>query len=137
MLDLDLSVVFISLLVWVLVAVLSRLYFRPVGEIIRKREEKVARDSQELESLTRNIEEKTQKIEKTLSDAKRESVHLKEELIRKGEAVKGRMLEDAREESKKLLGVKMEELERQIRDAEEKLLAEVGGFSEKIKEILL
>ena len=137
MLDLDISVVFISLLLWVLVVVLNRLYFRPVGEIIRRREEKVVKDSQELESLTSNIEEKTQTIEKALADAKRESVHLKEELIKKGETVRDQVLDEAREKSKELLDLKTNELERQIRDAEKKLLADVGGFSKKIKDTIL
>ena len=136
MLDLDISVLFISLLIGALVMVLNRLYFRPVGEIIRRREDKVVKDSQKLESLTSNIEEKTQTIEKALADAKRESVHLKEELIKKGETVRDQILDEAREKSKQLLDLKMDELERQVRAAEKKLLAEVGNFSKKIKDTI-
>jgi hypothetical protein len=51
--------------------------------------------------------------------------------------VRDRVLEEAREKSKQLLDIKMDELERQIKDAEKKLLADVGSFSKKIKDTIL
>jgi F-type H+-transporting ATPase subunit b len=137
MLDLDISVIFISLLILLLMALLNKLYYRPVGNIIKNREEKIKQDSTQLESMTSEIEEKTLAIEQVLLDTKKETIHLKEELIQKGEEVRDQIIDEARKKSKALFERKMIELDGEISLAEKKLIDEIRAFNQQLKKTLL
>jgi F-type H+-transporting ATPase subunit b len=117
--------------------ILNKIYFNPVGKIINERENKIARDSQKLESMTAEIEDKTRTIEKVLADSRRESLHLQEELIQKGEAVRDRMIVEAREKSKSLFDQKMRQLDSEISRAEEQLSGDIESFSRKVRDTFL
>lgn len=137
MLDLDISVIFISLLILLLMVLLNKIYYRPVGNIIKKREDKIEQDSTRLESMTSEIEEKTLSIEKVLLDTKKETILLKEELIQKGEAVRDQIVEEARKQSKALFEKKMNELDGEISQAEKKMIDEIRLFNQQLKKTLL
>ena len=123
--------------VWFLMVVLNRLYFKPVGRIMAQRESKIQEESSRIDSMTREIEEKTQLIEQTLKDTKKESTQIKGELIKKGETTREQIITDARETSRKHLETKKKELDREIAGAEEKLEKQISVFSEKMKEIFI
>jgi F-type H+-transporting ATPase subunit b len=137
MLNLNISLVFVALLVWLLMIVLNRIFFKPVEQVIMQRESKIENESNRIESMTREIEEKTQQIEKKLGDAQKEFVAIKEDLIKKGEDVREQILIEARVESQKLLETSMKELDVQVAVAEEKLTHEVGVFRAKLKDIFI
>lgn len=137
MLNLDSSVFIVVVLVWLLLMVLDKLYFKPVGTVIDQREAKIKRESAQIESMTAEIEEKTRHIETTLKDAKKDASRIKEELIKKGETVREKIVTDAREKSKELFNSKMIELEREIAAAEEQLVKQIALFSDKMKEIFI
>lgn len=137
MLSLDISLVFVALLVWFLMVVLNKIFFKPVGLVLEQRESKIESESSRIESMTREIEEKAQQVETKLKDAKKESARIKEELIKKGEEAREQLLVKTRIESQKLRETRMNELDAQIVAAEKKLTQEVGVFSEKLKEIFI
>ena len=102
MLELNIyNVVFVAVLVWLLMVVLDKIYYKPVGRIVNERNSKIEKESSQIESMTNEIGEKTQHIEKIIIDAKKESSRIKEALIKKGEEVRGQIITDARENSKK------------------------------------
>ena len=137
MLDLDSSIFVIIALVWTLLIILDRIYFKPVKDVIDNREGKIALESGQIEKMTHEIEEKTGRIENILREAKWDAASLKEELTREGEIIKEQVRSDTREESKKIFADKMNELDREILAAEEKLEKEINLFSQKIKEIFI
>lgn len=137
MLNLDSSLLFVALLVWLLMVVLNKIYFKPVGLVLEQRESKIESESNRIETMTYEIDEKTQQIEKKLKDAKQDSARIKEELIKKGEEAREQLLTRTRGESQKLRALKMKELDAQIIAAEEKLSQEVGVFSDRLKEIFI
>jgi len=137
MLNLDVSVLVVIALIWLLMNILNKIYFSPVGKIIAERENKIARDSQKLESMTVEIEEQTQTIEKVLADSRRESINLQEELIQKGEAVRDRMIVEAREKSKSLFDQRVKQLDSEISRAEQHLSGEIESFSRKVRDTFL
>ncbi len=137
MLNLDISLFFVALLVWLLMLVLNKLYFKPVGQVLEQRESKIVSESSQIESMTREIEEKTQQIEKKLKDARLESARIREELIKKGEEAREQLVIKTRIDSQKLRETRMQELDTQVAAAEEKLALQVGVFSNKLKEIFL
>lgn len=137
MLNLDSSLFVVIVLVWLLLMVLDKLYFKPVGAVIDERETKIKHESAQIESMTGEIEEKTRNIETVLKDAKKESTKIREELIKKGEEVREKIAADARKRSKEHFASKMKDLDIEITEAEKKLVQEIGLFSDKMKEIFI
>ncbi|MCX6579046.1 MAG: ATP synthase F0 subunit B [Candidatus Aminicenantes bacterium] len=134
MLNLDNSLFFVALLVWLLMIVLNRIFFKPVGQVIMQRESKIENESNRIESMTREIEEKTQQIEKKLDDAQKKFAAIKEELIKKGEEARKQHLIETRIESQKLFETKMNELDVQVAAAEEKITRGIGILIAKLNE---
>jgi len=137
MLDLDISLFFISALVGILMVVLNKIYLKPVGQILEERETKIEKETNQIETMSRKIDEKTQDIEKVLKNTQMESRKIKEELIKKGEEVREQIIANAREKSKTMFDTKMKQLDDEIITAEKKLEQQIGAFSDKIKDIFL
>ncbi len=138
MLELNIyNVVFVAVLVWLLMVVLDKIYYKPVGRIVNERNSKIEKESSQIESMTNEIGEKTQHIEKIIIDAKKESSRIKEALIKKGEEVRGQIITDARENSKKTFETYMKQLDEEIAAAGKKLEQEIELFSDRIKEIFI
>jgi len=137
MLELNTSLFAVSALVGILFFVLNRLYFRPVGQLIKERENKIEQENTRIETNLSEIEEKTGHIEAVLREAQKESRRVKEELIKKGEEVREHLITDARENSRRVKDTKISQLEEEIMAAEKKLEQEIGLFSSKIKEIFI
>ncbi|HLP45181.1 MAG TPA: ATP synthase F0 subunit B [Candidatus Kapabacteria bacterium] len=137
MLNLDISLIFVALLVWFLMTTLNRIFFKPVGYVIHQRESKIKSESSRIESIDGEIEKISLLLEKKLQDAKKESARIRDELMKKGEEAREQLLIKTRSESQKLLATKMNELDVQILAAEKKLTEEVGVFSAKLKEIFI
>jgi len=135
MLNLDSSLFVVIALVWILMIVLNKIYFKPVKNVIDEREGKIAFESGKIDKMTQEIEEKTGRIENILREAKWDAAAVKEQIIRQGEEVREKIISDTREESKKNFAERMAELDREIAAAEEKLEQEIDHFSRKIKEI--
>lgn len=137
MLDLDISVLFIAVSIWLLMVVLNKIYFKPVGTVIAEREDKIKKDSDKLQSLLNDVEQKTLEIEKVLVDAKRESMVLQEELIKKGEDVRNKMIAESKSRSKGLFQEKIDQLNDEIQIAEKKIMGDIEVFTQRMKEIFL
>lgn len=130
-------VLFIALLVWALMIILNKLYVKPISKIIDEREAKIERETAQIESMSNEIEEKTLEVENVLKDARKQSSKIKEELIKKGETIREKIVADAREDSRDHFNKKMDELDLEIKDAETKLEQEISHYSDKLKEIFI
>jgi F-type H+-transporting ATPase subunit b len=137
MLNLDVSVLFVIIIIWLLMAILNKIYYKPVGKVIQERERRIEEDTQKLVSMTRGIEEKTGQVEKILHDSRKESLQIREDLIGKGEAVREQFIIDARARSKALFEKKMKELNQELVRAEKHLSQQIDRFSEQIKDAFL
>ncbi len=131
------EILFVLATITILMIVLNKLFFKPVGGIIKEREVKVKADSEILQNMVEQINEKTSKIESELKKARREAGRLKEDLIKEGESVKDKIIEETRDKTKTLMLQKMTELETTLVEAEKKLGKEISSFSDKIKEKFL
>ena len=137
MLDLDISVFYIIVIVGILLWALNRIFFKPVGEIINTREEKISKESKEIELLTDELENRSSEIENSLKLAKREAARLREKLIVEGENIRSGLLVETREKANALFSEKMRKLDVEIIAAEEELKSEIGTFTEKIERIFI
>lgn len=132
MLNLDISLFIVFGLVWLLMVILNKLFYQPVGDLLTEREEKMVAETQEIQKQQKALVERTQQLEDILHKARRDSLKLEEEIIREGERVKGKTVEETRSRAKEILKEKMVQLERDIQTAETKLRGELQLFSEKI-----
>ncbi len=137
MLELDISLFGVFALVAILLVVLNRFYFKPVGQVMEERENKIETENAAIDTNMREIEEKTRHIETVLKDAQTDSRKIKEELIKKGEEVREQVIIDARENSREMLAARMKQLDEEIKTAEKTLEQEISVFSSKIKEIFI
>jgi len=137
MLNLDASILVVIILISLLVKIMNKIYFKPVGKIIEERENKISQDSRKLEAMTVEIEEKTQDIEKVFNESRKKSMRLQEELIQKGEAVRDQLVIETRKKSKSMFGEKMKQLDAEISRAEKYLSNEIESFSKKVRDTFL
>lgn len=137
MLSLDFSVVAVFLLVWLLMAVLTRIFFQPLGAIINQREEKIAGDRQRLERLLEEISAKSRALEGKVQEAQQDALRIRQERSRQGEALREQLVEKARQRAADLLTAKMADLEKEIAQAQRQLECEVAAFSRQLQETLL
>ena len=135
MLDLDLSFLLILALIWILMLIMDRIFFRPVGETIRHREATVAADERRLNELNTEINAGAQRIETSLQKARLQSVKTREELIAQGEAAREELIAGARQQARQVMDREMERLEREIHSAEVQLQKQAGEFSRQISRI--
>lgn len=135
MLDLDLSFLAILVLVWVLMLVLDRVFFTPVGDTIKRREAMVEADARRLEELSAGIEQGTRRLESSLNQARQQSLKLREELIARGESARDELVADARQHARKTMEKEMSRLDKEIQSAQTRLQEQAGEFSAKISEI--
>ncbi len=137
MLDLDVSLFVVFALVWLLMMVLDRLFFRPVGRIIDERETRGRRDSEKLAALLAETEKKTLAVETRLREARRHAALAREEWVRRGEAARAAMAESARTEAARKLEAGMARLDGDIAAAEARLRLDVASFSDQIRRAFL
>lgn len=137
MLDLDISILVVFVLVWLLMIILGKLYYRPVGNVITERENKINREQKELETISAEIMSKSEDIERALKAARQEAVHLKEEIIRQGEAAREQIVADARAQAKQVFAGKMKELGKELESAERALKKEITDYKKKLETLFL
>jgi len=135
MLDLDITVIYTIIILWTLLVILNKIFYKPVGRIINTREKKAETEISEIENMKNDIEKRSAGIESVIKKARKDSIAVSEDIIRKGETAREEMLLSAREKSSEDLKKRMGELDKEIVDAESKLKGEIKNFSRKIEEI--
>ncbi len=135
MLDLDITVLYIIIILWFLLVVLNKVFYKPVGKVIDEREKKIDTENSMIEELVSNIEKKSLEVESILKKARKDSVEISEELIKKGELARAKLLNETREKTELMFKERMVKLDKELADAEVKLKSEIGTFSKKIEKI--
>jgi len=117
--------------------VLDKIYYKPVGKIVGQRENKIEKDSASIEHMIADVENKTKNIEDVLTKARKDSMKLKENLIKKNEEKIEILISEEKENSRKIFKENMKKLDEEIAYAEKKLEIEIDKFSNEIKEKFL
>jgi F-type H+-transporting ATPase subunit b len=137
MLELNSSFLWIFFLIWLLYFVLDRIFFKPIGGIIRQREAKIAADSGRHENMVAQIEDRARAVEERLGQARRDAQRSQEGWLKQGEEVRSRAVAAAREQAARVLDERTAQLEKEIAAAEQVLLQQVSAFSAKIRQSYL
>lgn len=135
MLDLDITVFYTIIILGVLLFVLNKIFYKPVGNIINERERKSETENSEIERMKADIKDRSARIESVMKKAKKDSIGISEKIINEGESARDEFLNATRRETTEHFNERMISLDQEINDAEGKLKGEIKNFSKKIEEI--
>jgi len=137
MIDIDASFIAIFVIVWILVFVLSRLFFKPLRKIIEEREAKVQGREKAYQESTEAYEKAVLEIEERLTSARVLSEQTKDSLKHEALKEKERMLEEIGTEYRSQVEKAQEQLEKQTTNLRRELGAEAELLAERIEQKLL
>jgi F-type H+-transporting ATPase subunit b len=128
----DATVLITFALVWILVLVLSRVFFKPVGRIIGERASRIEKAKAETEKTLAAYEQDLRRIEEGLKEARAASTGIREQAELEALKEKARLLQEIQAEcraqvdkAKVELGQRVEKLKRELDATTEELAADI------------
>ena len=137
MLSIDASFIAVFLIVWILVAVLSKVFFKPVMKLISERNARIKADVDGARNALTVAEQDLQEIEARLKAARADAAMIREAAEAEGLKDKDRMLAELGEDCRAQVLKAKQELERESARLKEELQSQTELLSEKIEERLL
>jgi len=137
MIDIDASFIAIFIIVWIMVFVLSRVFFNPLRKIMEEREAKVKGRQEAFQESTEIYEKTVCEIEERLKSARILSEQTKDNLKHEALKEKERMLEEISTEYRSQVEKAQEKLEKQTTSLRRELGAEATLLAERIEQKLL
>jgi len=137
MLSIDASFIAVFLIVWILVAVLSKVFFKPVLKLISERNARIKADVDGARNALAVAEQDLQEIEARLKAARSASAAVQEAAEAEALKDKARMLAELGEDCRAQVLKAKQELERETARLKEELRPQTELLSEKIEERLL
>lgn len=137
MLQIDLTFLAVFALVWILVIILNRFFFRPyLG--IREKRQKILKENEEASmQAMREYEEHLREIEERLKEARQESSLLREKIISRTLEDKARLVSEIQSEVKQQVETARAELARQTEELKKELDREVERLARQVEERVL
>jgi F-type H+-transporting ATPase subunit b len=133
MLAIDLTFIVIFLLVWSLVLVLTRVFFKPVGWIMEKRRDRESADRNAAREALEAGERDLRRIEDEIKEARASSERLREELEAQALGEKARLISEVQADARDRIEKAKAEIEEQVRRLKDQLEGEVGRLADSIE----
>jgi F-type H+-transporting ATPase subunit b len=137
MLSIDATALVIFALVWVLVIILTRVFFKPLSRILDKRQAQLNRDREEAARALEAYERELQRVEEALKQAKAEAAALREKAEVEALREKSRMTAELQAESRAQLEKAREDLRRQVEQLKRELDGRVAEIAAEIEKRML
>lgn len=137
MLSIDASLIVIFVLVWILVLVLSRFFFKPVTRVMREREGRIARDKDETRKALEAYEEDLRKVEEGLKEARLAAARLRESAAEGSLREKARLLQEVNAERRAQVDKARAELQAEVERLKEELEARTEEIAGEVERRLL
>jgi len=137
MLSINGNVIIVFLIVWILVFVLTKVFFNPVRRVRDKRRQEVQANKEAYEDAVASQQKGIQEIELAIKQAKAAAESAKETLRAEGLKEKNRMLAEISAEYKDQVEKARADLDRTIKDLKEKLEAETSALAGNIEKKFL
>jgi F-type H+-transporting ATPase subunit b len=137
MLQVDLSALVVFAIVWILVVVLTKVFFKPIQGIVRKREEGLREDREAGEKAQSEYEASLQKIEDDIKQARSSSYRIRDKFEKEALKEKERMLSEVSKECRSQVDEARKELTQQIDELKADLKDQSEQLAEKIEKRLL
>lgn len=130
MLSIDASLIVVFLIVWVLVAILTKIFFNPLRKIRGERKAEIEKNKRAADAARESFEEKSLQIEEQLKEARAMAQAAREKYENEELKEKERLLEETHrqcrtqvEDAKKGLKSQLERLKKEL-ESSSRLLAE-------------
>lgn len=137
MIDIDASFIAIFIIVWIMVFVLSRVFFNPLRKIMEEREAIVKGRQEAFQESTEVCEKTVCEIEERLKSARILSEQTKDNLKHEALKERERALEEISTEYRSQVEKAQEKLEKQTTSLRRELGAEAKLLAERIEQKLL
>jgi F0F1-type ATP synthase membrane subunit b/b' len=137
MLSLNGNVIVVFLIVWILVFVLTRLFFNPVRRVREERSKEIQGNRKAYEEALESHRKSVEEIEQALKQAKAAAESARETLMAEGIKEKNRMLGEISAEYKSQVGKARADLDQTIIGLKRKLEAEASALAETIEKKFL
>jgi F0F1-type ATP synthase membrane subunit b/b' len=137
MLSIDLSVIVIFVIVWVLVFVLSKVYFQPVCRVMKRRDGQIRRDLDAAQEALDKHATILEKIEEDLKATKTSARKTREKWIQKAQREKENMIEEVSQECRVQVQKAQRELNEKVEHLKKQLEPQGKDLAKKITKRLL
>ena len=137
MLDIDGSLFVVFAIVWILLAILKKLYFKPVKTIVDSRDNEVEGNLKISREALDNHEKNIVEIEQKLKEARAAARETRLNFVSEAQKEKDKIVAEMAKESRVRVNKAKEELVDQIERLKQELMAESKILSEKIEQRLL
>ena len=128
----DLSLLLVMVVFWATFWVLRVSLFRPLGKILREREEAVARAERELEATLERERLTLAEIDARLTRSRQQAMAAREAARKEAMSRRQAVLEAAREEARGRIAAAQERLEGDIDDVRGELKTSIGAMAREI-----
>ena len=137
MLDFDITIFVVFVIVWILVILLSRVFFRPLTRIIDKRRAQIEGDNSAAREALERYEQDVRRIEESLKEAKAASQNIREKAEIEALREKSRLVQAVQAEGRNQVERAKKELEEKIEELKKELEAKTGDLAEEIEKRLM
>lgn len=137
MLSIDASLIVIFILVWILVLVLSRVFFKPVAKAMRERETRLAKDKDETRRALEAYAEDLKRIEDELREARLEAARRRESAAEGSTREKARLLQKVNAERRAQVEKARAELQAEVERLKKELEAGTDDLAGEVERRLL
>jgi len=137
MLSFDASIIIVFLIVWILLVVLTKIFFNPLRKTVGDREAKINHNREAAKKAVESYEQIISKIEESIKATKANARATQERFERESLKEKERMLAEISEECKSKIKQTKEDLEKQLESLKKDLESRSGLLAEKIEQRLL
>lgn len=137
MLSIDASLIVIFVIVWILLGVLSKVYYNPVRKIMSKRDAEIEKDKRASQEALDKTETALRKIEEDMRSAKAAARSIKERLEKDALKEKENMLKELSQECRSQVEKAKKELQEQTRNMKKELEPQSVQLAERIVKKIL
>jgi len=137
MLSVDISAVVIFLLIWVLVFVLTKLFFNPLRKVMDERKTRLRNNQEASSKAIAEYEDIVQEIEENIKSARSAANATREEFEQRAFREKEKILDDVSKECRAQVSEAKAEIDKQMQALKKELKKESNNLAEKIEEKLL
>ena len=137
MLSIDLSLIIVFIIVWILLAALTKVFFNPLRKIMGSRQDQMDQNKKAAEAALESFEEDSFRVEEQLREAKRMAQTLREKLIEEGQKRRDRLLEKTDKDCRSQVEAAKDRLNRQVDSLKRELEAQSQSLADQIEKRLL
>jgi len=137
MINFDANLIVVFLLVWILVIILTKVYFKPMMKTLDARRSKIRQNQKAGEKARQEYEKALQEIEESLKEARKFSLNIQEEFRKEALLEKEKMIRQISTECRTHIDEAKDKLDAQVESIKKEIDSMRELFGELIEEKIL